>query len=108
LGKLTVTGLDEGTYYLTETQAPDGFNKPNAPVDFVLKDSNNTGALDGADSTSYTDGYLPKTVQNSKGFTLPTTGGMGTILFTAGGILLMGAAIVLVVVIRKRKTAAEK
>ena len=35
-------------------------------------------------------------------------GGMGTILFTAGGILLMGAALILVVAIRRKRPAAEE
>ena len=58
-----------------------------------------------------TDGTLTLTngsiaefdVQNTKGFTLPTTGGMGTYIFTIGGVLLIGAAVVLF--IRSRKKA---
>ena len=62
-------------------------------------------AVNGADKA---DGMVPVTIENSKGFTLPTTGGMGTILFTAGGILLMGAALILVVAIRRKRPAAEE
>jgi LPXTG-motif cell wall-anchored protein len=45
-------------------------------------------------------------VTNTKGFQLPTTGGMGTILFTAGGIAIMGAAVLLFFVL-KRKAAKQ-
>ena len=44
------------------------------------------------------------TVENDNGFQLPVTGGMGTILFTAVGILLMGAAVILLIfAVRKNR-----
>ena len=42
------------------------------------------------------------TVENSTGATLPSTGGIGTCIFTIGGIALMAAA--LVVLAAKRRT----
>ncbi|MDO5433014.1 SpaH/EbpB family LPXTG-anchored major pilin [Eubacterium sp.] len=107
LGKLEVKGLDEGTYYLTETEAPEGFNKLGAPIEIKITDSDNDGAPEGEETTVYADGYVSQQVQNGKGFTLPTTGGMGTILFTAGGILIMGAAVILILAMRKRRNIAE-
>lgn len=113
-GNITVKGLKEGTYYLEETEAPDGYNKLTAPVKVeITNDSTNIHELDSvtADNKSGTVDTNNKaigtiTIANNKGSTLPSTGGMGTKLFyTIGGILMAGAAIVLVV--RKRRSDAE-
>lgn len=112
-GNITVKGLKEGTYYLEETEAPDGYNKLTAPVKVeIANDSTNIHKLDsvkadGVDGTVGDDKAIGTiTIANNKGSTLPSTGGMGTKLFYAvGGILMAGAAIVLVV--RKRRSDAE-
>ena len=104
-GMLTLSGLDADTYYLTETKAPDGYNKLGSPIEIIIADTEPNGIVnDGTDSADGADGYVEKKVGNSDGFQLPTTGGIGTILFTAGGILLMGlGVIVLVFVILRRR-----
>lgn len=104
-GKLTLSGLDVGTYYLTETKAPDGYNKPGSPVKITITDREPNGIVDdSANGADGADGYVEQRVENSDGFQLPTTGGIGTILFTAGGVLLMGlGVIVLVFVILRRR-----
>lgn len=110
-GKLTLKGLDEATWYLLETKAPDGYNLLAAPVEVEVTDTD-AGELDGKvqgsaeDATGEAVALVPLTVENDDGFQLPITGGMGTILFTAVGVALMGAAVVLVIVaVKKRKTA---
>ena len=106
-GKLTLSGLDLGTYYLTETRAPDGgYNKLNQAVTIEIKDDDLDGEPTNKDSSEYGDGYVAVDVTNTKGFQLPTTGGMGTVLFTAGGIAIMGAAVLLFFVL-KRKAAKQ-
>ena len=59
-----------------------------------------TGELEGEAMTEKADGKhgtLEGTIANSNVSTLPSTGGMGTILFyTVGGILVIGAGVVLV------------
>lgn len=104
-GMLTLSGLEADTYYLTETKAPDGYNKLGSPIEITITDTEPNGIVnDGTDSADGADGYVEKKVENSDGFQLPTTGGIGTILFTAGGILLMGlGVIVLVFVILRRR-----
>ena len=42
------------------------------------------------------------TVINNKGFTLPSTGGMGTYLFTIGGIVIMAGAAFALIAMKKR------
>ena len=51
------------------------------------------------------DGFVRLNVLNKKGFDLPTTGGMGTWLFTIGGLILMAGAVVL---FAKSKKSVEK
>ena len=104
-GMLTLSGLDEDTYYLTETKAPDGYNKLGSPVKITITDTDPNGIVDdGMGGADGANGYVEQTVENSDGFQLPTTGGIGTILFTAGGVLLMGlGVIVLVFVILRRR-----
>lgn len=105
-GKLTLSGLDVDTYYLTETKAPNGYNKLSSPVEITITDTDTANGIvnDGADGADGADGYVEQRVENSDGFQLPTTGGIGTVLFTAGGVLLMGlGVIVLVFVILRRR-----
>ena len=103
-GKDTIKGLVEGTYKLVETKTNEGYNLLKKPVDATLTVSykENWTTTD-----SYADGKLVKRtfntngtafdnsaaspeikVVNRKGFTLPVTGGFGTLLFMAGvGVL---------------------
>lgn len=104
-GKLTLAGLDAGTYYLTETKAPDGYNKLGSPVKITITDTDPADGIvnDGADGANGADGYVEQRVENSDGFQLPTTGGIGTVLFTAGGVLLMGLGVIVLVFVSLRR-----
>ncbi len=115
-GKLNLNGLDDGTYRLREIEAPaGGYVLPKSEIEFTITDAvdaKNEPGMDGIpdkDGKNVTNegaetGYLALTVKNSKGFDLPLTGGMGTILFTAGGIILVAGAVVLLLVANKKKS----
>lgn len=119
MGKLILSGLDAGTYTLTETKAPAGYVKLGAPKTITITDdktamegdtanSKPNGLVDdGENSADGIDGYYELDVANSKGFTLPSTGGMGTVLFTAIGIVLMGGGLVLLLLYLRRRNRAE-
>ena len=49
------------------------------------------------------DGYVSTTVTNNKGFNLPSTGGMGTYIFTIAGLVIMAGAAFLLIASKKRR-----
>lgn len=92
-GKAQFKGLEANIYYLTETEAPAGFNKLTSDVTVNVTRTH-------ADGNVVITGNDVK-VPNSSGIELPSTGDMGTkILYAIGGALIIGAAVALVA--RKR------
>lgn len=122
-GQLVLEGVDATTYTITEVAAPGGYQLPNNPVVTVEmvdnKDENGEidGILDGKEATgdadflagsSYSGKMFTVNLKNAEpGFELPTTGGMGTVLFTAGGLVIMACGAALVLVTLKKKKAED-
>lgn len=92
-GKVNIYGLAGKTYTLTETKAPDGYNKLVTPETVNLTEGSKAHATFDADV--YKDGGV--VVENNAGTVLPSTGGVGTTLFYVIGGGLMVAAVVLLV-----------
>ena len=92
-GKVNIYGLAGKTYTLTETKAPDGYNKLVTPETVNLTEGSKAHAT--FDANVYKDGGV--VVKNNAGTVLPSTGGMGTTLFYVIGGGLMVAAVVLLV-----------
>lgn len=98
-GEVTITGLDNGTYYLKETKAPEGYNalKELIPVEVKkeVADSLQADVDDYAGYRLYVEGGVQ--VINNTGAELPSTGGMGlTLIYIVGALLVVGAVIILV------------
>ena len=125
-GTVTHKGLSNGTYYLVETKTNDGYNLLKKPIAVILnvqyttttktesawvEDGNGEKQVKSeikettftsADSTTQ-QGIKVQKVINKKGFTLPTTGGIGTFVFTFAGIAMMAAAVILLITGKKKK-----
>lgn len=128
-GLFKVIGLDDGTYWLKETKAPDGYNLITDPIKIEIKattvNDQDWTAMEGpADALKVLEikvtvgstttsgngdtesGIVETDIKNNKGAELPETGGMGTTIFyVLGVILVLGAGGLL---IARRRTDPEK
>lgn len=94
-GKLTFEGLGAGTYYLTETKQPDGYNKLAKSVKIEM-DANGTIKVDGKSTLESEESKRLVEVENKTGTVLPSTGGMGTtMIYLVGAVLVLGSGVVL-------------
>lgn len=124
---LLVRGLDAATYYLKETKVPSGYYAPKGGFAVQLTGEREavsetlTGKLAAASSftatNNTTDGVLinssvlniteqnrlDASLKNSSTPVLPTTGGVGTVMFTVVGLLCMGAALWFFLFARRRR-----
>ena len=131
-GNISVSGLANGDYYLVETKTVNGYNLLKEPVKVTLNIQYKTSITEnreweddvanggkklvkhtitstdttfiGGDTTSLNEGYVTQTVINKKGFTLPKTGGMGTVLFGVGGAALALAGLYMILSSRKKSS----
>lgn len=95
-GRITVNGLDSGTYYLKETKAPSGYKLDDTVREVtVTPDSVVVDAKNGEAITYKVNGDLDHTmtIVNYKGF-LPSTGGMGIVLMVVAGVLLIAGGMI--------------
>lgn len=115
-GIVSQSGLANGTYYLVETKTNKEYNLLKAPVKVELNieytttksvtDENGVKhevtKTEFKENTSPSNGTHTETIINKKGFTLPTTGGMGTIAITALGVALAFAGVLIIGASRKK------
>lgn len=114
-GEVKIPGLDAGTYQITETTTPAGYNTIAPFTIIVAPNYDSNGKLAGLQATVKDSGMvkadkataatIPVTIQNKKGSGLPLTGLNGvTFTWIAGGaVLCIGVAHL----IRSRKQAEE-
>lgn len=124
---LLVRGLDAATYYLKETKVPSGYYAPKGSFEVKLTGDREaisetlTGNLAAASSFTATNPETDRVLINSSGLNgteqnrldaslknsstpvLPTTGGVGTVIFTVVGLLCMGAALWFFLFARRRR-----
>ena len=119
-GLFSVTGLDDGTYYLEETKAPAGYNLPASDFEVKITATTANGqdwAGDAATALTKIDVTVGSTagtgdvptgtaaivIENTKGSKLPSTGGMGTtVLYAAGAAIVLVAAFGIAFAVRRR------
>lgn len=90
-GWASYSALAAGTYYLTETKAPEGYVKSDKPLTIELPKD--------AGGTTY---YATSEFAN---VSIPHTGGSGTMMYTVGGIAILLVAGVFFIISRKRRNA---
>lgn len=110
-GMIIIRGLAGGKYIVTETKAPDGYNKLTASITMPLEQGGNAAAgvtVTNAKKSLAADGSPMSTpaafqnvhvkeIENNKGTVLPETGGIGTTLFiTLGALAVIGTGLFLV------------
>ena len=124
---LLVRGLDAATYYLKETKVPAGYYAPKggfavqltgereavnetlngklaAASSFTATNATDNVLLNGTASVNGTEmNRLDAHLKNSSTPVLPTTGGVGTVMFTVIGLLCMGAALWFFLFARRRR-----
>ena len=111
-GKLNFEGLDAGEYTLVETAAPSGFTLDTTEHDVVISATytaeglleSYTITIDEEATSTYEATYEGESItniesttettqiKNTKLSSLPSTGGIGTTIFTIGGCIIMIAA----------------
>lgn len=124
---LLVRGLDAATYYLKETKVPSGYYAPKggfavqltgereavsetltgklaAASSFTAINATDSALITGTASVNGTEmNRLDASLKNSSTPVLPTTGGVGTVMFTVVGLLCMGAALWFFLFARRRR-----
>lgn len=86
-GAAEFIGIQSGTYYVHETEAPKGYNMATKDAEVVVSAN--------SESVDFATGLAE--VPNNAGAVLPGTGGIGTTLFyTIGGVLVVCAGVLLV------------
>lgn len=114
-GKVIINGLDSDTYYLDEVNPPVGYNKLPGKVAFTVNGTTltsnklsfdpQTGELKVNEDNEYVDGGLE--VINKTGSELPSTGGIGTMIFIlVGTMMVLGFGVLLVTKFRMSKYSA--
>ena len=99
-GTVTVKGLKVGEYFFQEVVAPDGYSINDKDVPFKMKETTKEG-------TTVVNGVVAENPDNifmedTKLAQLPSTGGIGTTIFTIAGCLIMVTAAGLFFASRKK------
>lgn len=128
-GRMNFKKLDEGVYYIKETKAPAGYSLNQTVYKVEITAQYNTDGtlksysieINGKKSTfeaTYTTEKVVEKVEttqdeatlikNTPLSELPSTGGMGTYLFTGIGVALLAGAAVMIAALRKKNTQAAQ
>jgi len=99
-GNVTFAKLGAGTYKVNETVAPVGYNLNSSEYTVVISTTGViTVTVDGNSST------VNQVEVPDYPVTVPSTGGMGTMMFYVGGAALIACAGVLLFVLKRKKAA---
>lgn len=102
-GQFEVKGLEYGNYRAVETKAPAGYALPTNGGNFTFEIAK--GTYTGQGTIDYVADSAKKDAMQitNNDVTIPQTGGIGTIIFTAIGLAIMASAIIAI----KKRQATE-
>ena len=109
-GEATINNLDaQATYYVKETKAPNGYSLNNTAYQLTgaaaQDDTIGTKTENGVEYETVThnfSNFTDQTVEDTTLSSLPSTGGIGTTIFTIGGCAIMVIAAALFFTSRRR------
>jgi len=105
-GEIAMIGLDAGTYTLTETEAPAGFNKISDKTIIIVHSGSGAYTVKVDSETPVNGNGNVITIENNSGLVFPGTGGVGTTIFyVVSAILTVGLAAFFI--LRKKKNILD-
>ena len=96
-GMGSISDLPAGTYFLVETDAPEGYQLDTTPIPVTIN-----AVMDSDAQEADLIVTLGNAITNTKTPSLPVTGGEGTIAITATGVVLIAGAAALIVRARRQ------
>lgn len=106
-GVFNIIGLDAGTYYLKETEAPAGYNLMTEVKEIKIVAGHTEMFEDVATLNLEDSENMSNNIVNKSGSTLPSTGGMGTKLFFLGGGSMVAVAGIFLITKKRMGKNAE-
>lgn len=104
LGLAEFTDLSDGTYRITEIQAPDGYSLLASPIKVVLNRKDNSILVDNQDVSGKLQGdTITIQVADQKKFNLPATGSWSRLILGFSGGILIGLAVIIYLLQKRRK-----
>ena len=104
LGLAKFENLEDGTYRITETKAPEGYNLLKSPIKVVINRSENSITVDGKNSIRFLNkNTLTIQVANQAKFQLPATGSWSRLILGFTGAIIAGTAIIMYLLLQKRR-----
>ena len=104
LGSTSFKDLEDGTYRITETKAPEGYNLLKSPITVVINRIGNSITVDGTDVfDKISDNTITIQVANQAKFQLPATGSWSRLILGFTGAIIAGTAVIMYLLLQKRR-----
>ena len=103
LGSAKFQNLEDGTYQITETKAPDGYNLLKSPIKVEINRRDNSIKVDGDVFDKISDNTITIQVANQAKFQLPATGSWSRLILGFTGAIIAGTALIMYLLLQKRR-----
>ena len=105
-GSAKFENLEDGTYQITETKAPEGYNLLKSPIKVEINRKDNSIKVDGGKKNyigSLQNNTLTIQVANQAKFQLPATGSWSRLILGFTGAIIAGTAVIMYLLLQKRR-----